>query len=103
MRVRGHEGEKCWYPATHEKAHDHGNGIAPNDEATETRPPQSTPAARARSTLPASLALLSNATEIATSISEESSFADRFAAVDEDSRGLSPIIRSMIDPIGSRL
>jgi hypothetical protein len=103
MHTPGHEGEKCWYPATRATAHDHRDDIAPNDQAIEARQPQSAAATRTRSGLPASLAVLGNATELSTPLSEESSFADRFAAVSEDSRGLSSIIRFMIDPIGSRL
>jgi hypothetical protein len=102
MRTRGHEGEKCWYPATRTTAHDHQNEIAPGDEAIETRQ-QQTPEARTRSTLPASLAVLSNATESSTPIPEENSFANRFAAVGGDFRGPSSIMRFMIDPIGSGL
>ena len=102
MRTRGHEGEKCWYPATRGTAHDHRNESA-SAEATETGQPQSTPDARKRAALPASLAVLSNATEVTTPIVEEHSFADRFAAVGGDSRGPSSIIRFMIDPIGSGL
>jgi hypothetical protein len=102
MRTKGHEGEKCWYPATRATAHDHRKEIAPDDEAIEIPQPQSTPQARTRNSMPTSLALLRNATTISTLIPEESSFADRFAAVSEDS-GPSSIMRFMIDPIGNEL
>jgi hypothetical protein len=104
MRTPGHEGEKCWYPATRASAHDHRDEIAPNDEAIETRQPQSKTAAGRRSSLPASLAVLGNTVDIFRPTAEEDSFADRFAAVmREDSRGLSSILRFMIDPVAGRL
>jgi hypothetical protein len=102
MRTRGHEGEKCWYPSTRATAHDHRDEIAPNDDPIEAR--QSTAGARTRSGgLPASLAVLSGAnTNGSSPIAEESSFAERFAAVSpEDLHGLSSIIRFMIHPIGN--
>ena len=82
--------------------HYHSNKGAPRDEASEIWQPQSTLAARTRNSLPASLAFLRNATAISIPIPEESSFADRFAAVSEDS-GPSSIMQFMIAPIGNEL
>jgi len=110
LRVPGHEGTKCWYPATRTTAHSHRYEVVPNRASIETRKLQSTLEGSSRNGT--SLAETngldwsppSGATQIATTpVPEQNSFADRFAAVIRvNSSNPSSIIRFMIDPIGSR-
>jgi hypothetical protein len=114
LRVRGHEGDKCWYPATRTTAHNHRYEMALNKDSVETRKVQSTLERNIRKrNLSISFAeasgldwpLTSSARLIDTTpIQEKSSFADRFAAVvRQNARRPSSVMQMMIDPIGSSM
>jgi hypothetical protein len=119
LRVRGHEGDKCWYPATRTTAHNHRSNhrydMAVKKDSVETRKLQSTLERniRNRNNLSISFAevsaldwpLTSSARRIeAAPIPEKSSFADRFnAVVRQNARRPSSVMQIMVDPIGSSM
>jgi hypothetical protein len=118
LRGPGHEGDKCWYPATRTTAHNHPDKMALKKRPLEARNLQST---FERKILNHSLSisfaevsgldwpLTTSTTKIDTTPSpgtspEQSSFADRFAAIfRQDAHRPSSILQMMIDPIGGSM
>ena len=111
LRGRGHQGVKCWYPATPTTARNHRHEMALKKNSVEARKLQSTLGGNSRSgsssiplaeTNELGWPLATSARQIGTTpIAGTSSFADRFAvAVRQDGRRQSPLIQIMIDPIG---
>jgi hypothetical protein len=97
LRASGHEGVKCWYPTARMRAHEHAietPRVVPVDAASARyRDPSEAPAA----TDGVGWSLKSRATGAAP-LPEESSFAQRFAAVfEKDFFGRSSLMRSMTD------
>jgi hypothetical protein len=114
LRARGHEGVKCWYPAMRTTAHSHG------DERGHQRNPNEAPRfvlaiARGGPSY-SSLAEVGETNGIGWSLQrraehysvvpqpEENSFAERFAAVfDESVFSPGSLMRRMADQIGTVL
>jgi hypothetical protein len=118
LRVRGHEGEKCWYPATHATAHNHSYKTALKKGPLERRNLQSTFERKIPNrslsisfaeVSPLDWPLTPSATRSDTTPNprtspEASSFADRFAGIfRQDVHRPSSVLQMMIDPIGSSM
>jgi hypothetical protein len=111
LRAPGHEGTKCWYPTTRKGAHDHhdeevrqagpaetpralsASAVSPRARGPSSAPPATTGVGRSRETLAPE--------DVAIPPPEESSFAERFDAVFEESFfDHSSLLRRMADLMG---
>ena len=112
LRFRGHEGVKCWYPATQTTAHNHRYEVALKKnsvEAPKLQPTLGENRPNGSQSIPLTETngfgwpLASNAGQIGTTpIPEGSSFTARFAAaIRQDGRRPSLVMQIMIDPIAS--
>jgi hypothetical protein len=114
LRARGHEGVKCWYPATRATAHSHGYETVHQQKPNEA--PRFVSAIARGGPSHSSLAEFAETNGIGWSLQrraehygvvpqpEENSFAERFAAVfDESVFSVASLMRRMADQIGTVL
>jgi hypothetical protein len=95
LRAPGHEGTKCWYPTTRTTAHDHRNEAVQHEDPVEPPRPVAASAASPHTRGPSAAAPVTTGVgrsretlapdDVAIPPPDESSFAERFDAVFDES------------------